>query len=187
MRVLYINRQDSCHWITRQVMQFFCINYAVVFLYLATLSLQTKTPALTPRPRQGEHRFWLNAQWRLWVGSCHWQPQAVKFRYPPESGYTIGIIFSEAYSCFRPKAAIHQVDTCPTPRVSGQWCKPHTPASQIINNLYQVLKGTTKTVQFPNLQHVAFFNSANVSSWPDLSRLIQIHLHLWLFFASGTL
>ena len=42
----------------------------------------------------------------LWVGSSYGQLQEAKFRYPPESGYTIGVIFSETYSCFRPGVAI---------------------------------------------------------------------------------
>jgi hypothetical protein len=42
-------------------------------------------------------------------GSSYWQPQAVKFRYPPESGYTIGLIFSAADSCKRPVAALQEL------------------------------------------------------------------------------
>ena len=45
----------------------------------------------------------------LWVGSGYWQQHEVKFRYPPESGYTIGVIFSETYICFRPQASLGAV------------------------------------------------------------------------------
>ena len=29
--------------------------------------------------------------------------------FPPESGYTKGVIFSDAYSCLRPKAAVREI------------------------------------------------------------------------------
>jgi len=45
----------------------------------------------------------------LWVGSGYWQPQAVKFRYPPESGYSTAANFNAAYSCFRPEAAFREL------------------------------------------------------------------------------
>jgi len=52
-------------------------------------------------------------QWLLWVGSGYRQLQAVKFRYPPESGYSPGTNFNEAYSRNRPDAAVREIRKTP--------------------------------------------------------------------------
>ncbi len=48
----------------------------------------------------------LALQWLQWVGSGYRQLQEANFRFCPQSGYTIGVIFSDAYSSKRPKAVI---------------------------------------------------------------------------------
>ena len=42
----------------------------------------------------------------LRVESSYTHKQRAKFRFTPQSGYTIGLILSETYSCFRPKADV---------------------------------------------------------------------------------
>ena len=47
-----------------------------------------------------------NAEVPEWVGSGYKHEQMVKFRFTPQSGYTIGLIFNSAYSCLRPGAVL---------------------------------------------------------------------------------
>ncbi len=54
----------------------------------------------------------------------YWQLQEVKFRFSPESGYTIGLILSETYSCFRPEVVVQIISSnlnYGQPFLSGNW------------------------------------------------------------------
>ena len=49
-------------------------------------------------------QYLAEAEGPLWVESCYRQFSWANGCFRPQSGYTIGLILSETYSCFRPKA-----------------------------------------------------------------------------------
>jgi len=55
----------------------------------------------------------LPCQRPLRVGSGYRQFSRANGCFRPQSGYTIGMIFSVAYSCFRPKAAVREIRKTP--------------------------------------------------------------------------